>query len=170
MESFSSVAAINGLLSKSARISSSEPVAMKPGSSPVSLFWIPASARRKTVAGSLRLRSMRTLTMPRLSISNSSHDPRAGIRLAMMTCLVASLAAMTYAPGDRTSWVTMTRSVPLMMKVPCFVIMGKSPMKTFCSRISPVTRLTNRTVMKSGAAYVMSLSRHSARESGGSWN
>ncbi len=45
----------------------------------------------------------------------------------------------------------MTRSVPLMMNVPCSVIMGKSPMKTFCSRISPVSLLTKRTVIESGA-------------------
>ena len=104
------------------------------------------------MAGSFRFRSMRTETAPRLSISNSSQEPRAGMRLAMSTCFVGSLAAMTYAPGDRTSWVTITRSVPLMMKVPCSVIMGKSPMKTFCSRISPVSRFTKRTVMKRGAA------------------
>ena len=45
----------------------------------------------------------------------------------------------------------MTRSVPLMMKVPTSVIIGKSPMKTRCSRISPVSVLTNRTVIESGA-------------------
>jgi hypothetical protein len=38
---------------------------------------------------------------------------------------------------------TTTRSVPLMMKVPFSVIMGKSPMKTVCSLISPVLLLTN---------------------------
>ena len=126
-------------------------------------------ARRKTLASSLRLRSMRTFTAPRLSISNSSHEPRAGIRLAISTCLVGSLAAMMYAPGERTNWVTMTRSVPLMMKVPCSVILGKSPMNTFCFRISPVSRFTKDTAMNRGAAYVLSLSRHSARPWGGSW-
>ncbi len=95
MESFSSVLAMKGLLSKAARISSSVPVAMKPGSSPVSVFLTPARARRNTVAGSLRFRSMRTLTVPRLSISNSSQEPRAGMRLAIRTCLAGSLALMT---------------------------------------------------------------------------
>ena len=44
----------------------------------------------------------------------------------------------------------MTRSVPLMMNVPWSVIMGKSPMKTRCSRISPVSVLTKRTMIDSG--------------------
>jgi hypothetical protein len=38
-----------------------------------------------------------------------------------------------------------------MMKVPHRVIIGKSPMKTVCSRISPVSLLTKRTVIESGA-------------------
>ena len=46
--------------------------------------------------------------------------------------------------------MTITRSVPLMMKVPCSVIIGKSPMKTVCSRISPVSLFTKRTVIESG--------------------
>ena len=45
----------------------------------------------------------------------------------------------------------MTRSVPLMMNVPWSVIMGKSPMKTRCSRISPVSVFTKATVIESGA-------------------
>ena len=47
--------------------------------------------------------------------------------------------------------MTITRSVPLMMNVPHSVIIGKSPMKTVCSRISPVSLLTKRTVIESGA-------------------
>ncbi len=46
------------------------------------------SARSSVVTGSLRLRSMRTLTRPFLSISSSSQEPRDGIRLAVKTCLV----------------------------------------------------------------------------------
>ena len=42
------------------------------------------------------------------------------------------------------------RSVPLMMKVPRSVIIGKSPMKTVCSLISPVCAFMNRAVTKSG--------------------
>jgi hypothetical protein len=31
-------------------------------------------------------------------------------------------------PGERCNWETMTRSVPLMMKVPFSVMSGRSPM------------------------------------------
>jgi len=54
-------------------------------------------------------------------------------------------------PGDRTSCDTTTRSVPLMMKVPLGVILGKSPMKTTCSLISPVWRFRKRARTKTGA-------------------
>ena len=67
-------------------------------------------------------------------------------------------------PGDRTSWLTTTRSVPLITNVPLSVIMGKSPMKTVCSLISPVEALTNRARTKMGAEYVMSFSLHSSTE------
>ena len=40
--------------------------------------------------------------------------------------------------------------------------MGKSPMKTYCSRISPVSSLMKRTTIVSGAEKVMSLLRHSS--------
>ena len=42
------------------------------------------------------------------------------------------------------------RSVPLMMNVPRSVIIGKSPMKTVCSLISPVVAFMKRAVTKSG--------------------
>ena len=58
--------------------------------------------------------------------------------------------------------MTTTRSVPWMMKVPRSVIIGKSPMKTDCSRISPVSSLMKATFMESGDENVMSLLRHSA--------
>src|SRR5256885_710631 len=51
-----------------------------------------------------------------------------------------------------------------MMKVPFFVIIGKSPMNTVCDLISPVVLLMNSAVTNSGAAYVMSLSLHSSME------
>ena len=54
-------------------------------------------------------------------------------------------------PGDRTNWETTTRSVPLMMNVPWSVIMGKSPMKTVCSLISPVLAFMNRARTMMGA-------------------
>ncbi len=70
----------------------------------------------------------------------------------MKTCFSRSFGPMTYAPGERTSCVTTTRSVPLMMNVPHSVIHGKSPMKTDCSRISPVSRFWNATLTVSGRA------------------
>ena len=66
--------------------------------------------------------------------------------------------------------MTTTRSVPLMMKVPRSVIHGKSPMKTACSRISPVSLFWKATVAVNGREYVMSFSRHSSIECGGSSN
>ena len=73
-----------------------------------------------------------------------------------------SMVSSKYTPGERTSWLTTTRSVPLMMKVPFSVIIGKSPMKTVWLLISPVLLLMNSAVTNSGAAYVMSLSLHSS--------
>ncbi len=66
--------------------------------------------------------------------------------------------------------MTTTRSVPWMMKVPRSVIMGKSPMNTDCSRISPVSSLMKATFMVRGAEKVMSLLRHSASDLDGSPN
>ena len=39
-------------------------------------------------------------------------------------------------PGERCNWLTMTRSAPLMTKVPCGVISGSSPMNTFSSLVA----------------------------------
>ena len=51
-------------------------------------------------------------------------------------------------PGERCIWETMTRSVPLTMKVPFGVIRGMSPMKTswslkFLTVLAPVTSSTS---------------------------
>src|ERR1700680_5319748 len=65
----------------------------------------------------------------------------------------------------------MTRSVPLMMKVPFWVISGTSPKNTSCSLMSRMERLpvsaslskmVRRMVTLSGAEYVMPRSSHSA--------
>src|SRR3954454_1016477 len=69
-----------------------------------------------------------------------------------------------YTPGERTSWETTTRSVPLITKVPRSVISGKSPMNTVWLLISPVVVFMNSAVTKSGAEYVMSRSLHSSIE------
>ena len=55
-----------------------------------------------------------------------------------------------------------------MMKVPRSVIMGKSPMNTDCSRISPVSSLMKDTFIDRGAEKFMSLLRHSSMECVGS--
>ena len=57
-------------------------------------------------------------------------------------------------PGERCIWETMTRSVPLTMKVPLGVIRGMSPMKTSCSLMSltdlaPVSSSTSNTIRRS---------------------
>lgn len=75
-----------------------------------------------------------------------------------------SMERSKYTPGDRTSWDTTTRSVPLMTKVPRSVISGKSPMNTVWLLISPVVVFMNSAVTKSGAEYVMSRSLHSSIE------
>ena len=68
----------------------------------------------------------------------------------MMRSEVLSRAESKYTPGERTSWETITRSVPLMMNTPFSVIIGKSPRNTCCSLISPVERFMNRAVTNSG--------------------
>src|SRR6476619_7892828 len=109
---------------------------------------------------------MRTPTVSRLSTSNSSQAPRLGITLTLCSIFSVDLSMVSskYTPGERTSWLTTTRSVPLMMKVPLRVIIGKSPMNTVCDLISPVVLLVNSAVTNSGAANVMSLSLHSSTE------
>ena len=38
-------------------------------------------------------------------------------------------------PGERCNWLTITRSAPLMTKLPCGVMSGTSPMNTFSSLV-----------------------------------
>src|SRR5262249_44114922 len=82
----------------------------------------------------------------------------------MSLSLVLSTCRSKYTPGERTSWLTTTRSVPLMMKVPLRDMSGKSPMNTVWLLISPVVLLMNSAVTNIGAEYVMSLSLHSSAE------
>ena len=110
-------------------------------------------ALSRTVTACRRLRSIRTPTVSRLSMSNSSQAPRLGMTLTLERSRseVLSGCLSKYTPGDRTSWLTTTRSVPLMTKVPLGVIIGKSPMNTVWLLISPVVLLVNSAVTKSGA-------------------
>jgi len=55
-----------------------------------------------------------------------------------------------------------------MTNVPRSVIQGKSPMKTDCSRISPVSRLMNATVIVSGRAKREVLLAHCSSDATGS--
>src|SRR3984957_7506852 len=82
----------------------------------------------------------------------------------MSLSLVLSTWRSKYTPGERTSWETPTRSVPLMMNVPLADMSGKSPMKTVWLLISPVELLMNSAVTNMGAEKVMSLSLHSSAE------
>jgi hypothetical protein len=51
----------------------------------------------------------------------------AGIIKSLSTTMRLDLVLIEKDPGDRWSWLTMTRSVPLMMKVPLSVMRGISP-------------------------------------------
>ena len=53
-------------------------------------------------------------------------DPRGEEILAAGVGLAAVMVNST--PGERCIWLTITRSVPLMMKVPFCVMSGMSPM------------------------------------------
>src|SRR5229473_2116392 len=53
---------------------------------------------------------------------------------------VRLLAVSKKTPGERCNWLTITRSVPLIMKVPFWVINGTSPKKTSCSLMSRMER------------------------------
>ena len=114
--------------------------------------------------GNLRFRSILTVSKFLLLVSNSNQAPRPGISLAAKSLrpVVASSSAVKYTPGERTSWLTTTRSAPLIMKVPSLVIRGKSPIKMSFSIISPVSLLMRRALTLSGAEYVASRSRHSS--------
>lgn len=65
------------------------------------------------------------------SNSKSSHEPRYGITRAANRSLpeawVLPLSWSKNTPGERCICETMTRSVPLTMKVPLSVMSGMSP-------------------------------------------
>ncbi len=72
----------------------------------------------------MRLRSIRTCSRFLASNSNSTQLPRYGMICAAKRPFSG---CEKKTPGERWSWLTMTRSVPLMMKVPFSVISGMSP-------------------------------------------
>ena len=101
-----------------------------------------------------RLRSTLTDTTSLALVSNSSQAPRFGISFAAVRRrpVAGSFSAVKYAPGERTSCDTTTRSAPLIRNVPCLVIMGTSPIKSVCSLTSPVSFTRSSTDTRSGAA------------------
>ena len=124
-----------------------------PKTSIISSLLESPKARNKTVPGIFLLRSIRTFKTSFASFSNSNQVPLDGIILPSKTVLpLLSMASAKYAPGERTNWDTITRSAPLIMKVPESVINGKSPINTSCSLISPVPELIKRKVARIGAA------------------
>ncbi len=74
---------------------------------------------------------MRANTQSFASNSKSSQEPRYGITRAWNSSLpelwVLPLSWSKMTPGLRCSWETITRSVPLTMKVPFSVMSGSSP-------------------------------------------
>ena len=109
-------------------------------------------ARKKVVTETRRLRSTLTDNTSLLLVSNSSQAPREGIICATQRfrSVAAFFSYLKYTPGERTNWLTTTRSAPLMMKVPCSVINGNSPMNMSCSSRSPVSSLMSRAFSVSG--------------------
>ena len=108
-----------------------------------------------------RLRATRVPAVTSLpgfcSTSNSIHSPRYGWIVPLTSWCLVRLRRRKRSPGSkitpglRTSWLTTTRSVPLTMNVPFSVMIGKSPMNTVCSLISPVLRFMNRARTNTGA-------------------
>ena len=63
-----------------------------------------------------------------MSTVNSTHEPRNGMmRAEMRRWPFGWVVSSKTTPGERCSWLTMTRSAPLMMKVPSSVSSGSSP-------------------------------------------
>ena len=64
-----------------------------------------------------------------VSNCTSTQLPRSGmIRNECSSVPLAWVVCSKQMPGLRCSWLTMTRSAPLMTNVPCSVISGMSPM------------------------------------------
>ncbi len=63
-----------------------------------------------------------------MSIVNSTHEPRKGmIRAENSRCPFGWMSSSNTTPGERCSWLTTTRSAPLMTNVPSGVMIGSSP-------------------------------------------
>jgi len=81
-----------------------------------------------TDTGSFRFRSMCTYMMSLTSRLNSTQEPRYGMIRAVKSFFPFGwIWSSKNTPGERWSWLTITRSAPLMMKVPLSVMIGSSP-------------------------------------------
>src|SRR3979409_22040 len=131
------------------------------------------------LTGILRRRSTRKNTVSLGSNSKSSQEPRYGMTRAENSSLpeecVLPRSCSKNTPGERCSWETITRSVPLITNEPVVVIKGNSPMYTSCSFISLTTglvgdslsRMTSRTFARKGDAKVKPRCWHSLTSKGG---
>ena len=71
---------------------------------------------------------MCTCMMSFTSRLNSTHEPRYGMMRAVKSSLPFGwVSSSKKTPGERWSCETITRSAPLMMKVPLSVMSGSSP-------------------------------------------
>jgi hypothetical protein len=85
-------------------------------------------ARRNVTAENLPDWSMRTLSASFLVTFSSTHEPRSGMIQQLCSFLSGELASTEKStPGERCSWLTITRSEPLMMNSPPPIMIGISP-------------------------------------------
>src|SRR3989338_9879533 len=117
------------------------------------------NARKSAVAATFLFLSILTEITPLYSVSNSSQAPLDGINLAPKNLLYRlDLDNEKNAPGLLMSWDMTTLSIPFIMKVPLWVIRGRSAIKSSCSFSWPVFLLTRPTFIFNGASWVIFLS------------
>ena len=88
-------------------------------------------ARSNVVTGNFFLRSIYAYMTLLMSVANSIHEPLKGITRAEYSCVpFACTDEPKNTPGERCNWETTTRSAPLMINVPLFVIYGIWPKYT----------------------------------------
>ena len=87
-----------------------------------------SSARTNAVAGILLLWSMRTTRLSFFVTLHSIHEPRSGMTRKPCSGRSPSCSSMRKSmPGERWSWLTMTRSAPFTMNSPPPTMIGSSP-------------------------------------------
>ena len=87
-----------------------------------------AMARRRQVAANLPLWSMRTERESFFVTFSSIQLPRSGMmRQEWSRFSEVCISSEKSTPGERWSWLTITRSAPLMMNSPPPIMIGISP-------------------------------------------